>query len=64
MIRITSTGGRIGPLCWSNTMPAVVIPDHRFAGISSRLQPWGRTYWRLPGETYRPLQYTVTESFQ
>jgi len=49
MIHITSNGGWIGPLCWSNTMPAVVVPDHRFAGISSCLQPWGRTYWRLPG---------------
>jgi hypothetical protein len=68
MIHITSNGGWIGPLCWSNTLPAFVVPDYRFAGISSCLQPWGRTYWRLPGEPFRPLtkhkQYTVTESFQ
>jgi hypothetical protein len=68
MIHITSDGGWIGPLCWSNTLPAFVVPDYRFAGISSCLQPWGRTYWRLPGEPFRPLtkhkQYTVTESFQ
>ena len=68
MIHITSAGGWIGPLCWSNTLPAVIIPDHRFAGISSCLQPWGRTYWRLPGEPHRPFtkhkQYTVTETFQ
>jgi hypothetical protein len=64
MIHITSNGGWIGPLCWSNTMPAALVADHRFAGISSCLQPWGRTYWHPPGETYRPLQYTVTETFQ
>ena len=68
MIHITSNGGWIGPLCWSNTLPAFVVPDYRFAGITSCLQPWGRTYWRQPGEPFRPFtkhkQYTVTESFQ
>lgn len=64
MIHITSNGGWIGPLCWSNTIPALVLPDHQFAGITSRLEFWGRTYWVKPGEAFRPLQYTVTESFQ
>jgi hypothetical protein len=64
MIHITSNGGWIGPLCWSNTLPAVVVPDHRFAGITSRLEFWGRVCWCPPDEPFRPLQYTVTESFQ
>ena len=64
MIRITSTGGRIGPLCWSNTMPAVVIPDHRFAGMTSLLEFWGRTFWVRPDLPFRPMWHTVTESFQ
>ena len=62
MIRITSDGGWIGPLCWSNTMPAVIIPDHRFAGITSRLEFWGRVYWCPPGEPWTGLHYSVTES--
>jgi len=64
MIHITSTGGWIGPLCWSNTQPAVIIPDHRFAGMTSRLEFWGLVYWCPPGEPFRPIWHTVTETFQ
>ena len=64
MIHITSDRGWIGPLCWSNTLPAVIVPDHRFAGISSRLQAWGRTYWVRPDLPFRPMWHTVTETFQ
>ena len=64
MIHVTSVGGRIGALCWSNTIPALNVPDFRFAGMLSRLEFWGRVYWCPPGEPWTGLHYSVVETFQ
>ena len=64
MIHVTSAGGRIGPFCWSNTVPAALIPDLRFAGLTSRLQCWGCWYWCPPGEAWSGLHYSICETFQ
>jgi hypothetical protein len=64
MIKVISTGGRIGPLCWSNTLPPVLLKDRTFAGMTTCLRQWGRTYWCPPGEPWTGLHYSCEESFQ
>lgn len=64
MIHVTSTGGRIGPLCWSNTDSPLLLKDWNFAGMTTCIMFWGRTYWCPPGEPWSGLHYTITESFQ